>query len=104
SPAQVCDGTQSAATGWPDGNRLPITTYRGYPCWYQPGRDRNLTLKPVYLWGNKDPNNGNAIARVSIESAGYINNHFVNNRDYFEAVSASAQTSPSSPFNGTTGM
>jgi chitodextrinase len=96
----VCDGTQTGV--WPDGNRLPITTYRGYPCWHQPGRDNNLTLKPVYLWGNK--NESNTLASVSIESGGYVANHLLVNRDYYEAISATAQTSPTSPFNGTYGV
>lgn len=99
---QVCDGTQTAATGWPDGNRLPTTTYRGYPCWHQVGRDQNLTLKPMYLWGNITENNSQA--KVSIESDGYANIHVMADRDYYEAVSPSVQTSPTSPFNGTKGM
>src|SRR5262249_27004183 len=34
----------------------------------------------------------------------YVDSHIVSNRDYYNAVSASAQTSATSPFNGSTGM
>jgi hypothetical protein len=33
-----------------------------------------------------------------------VQDHIKPNRDYYDAVSANPQTSPSSPFNGTTGM
>jgi hypothetical protein len=33
-----------------------------------------------------------------------VSDHVKPDRDYYNAVSAAAQTSPTSPFNGTTGM
>ena len=37
-------------------------------------------------------------------SPDYVSNHEQANRDYYNEVSASAQTSTTSPFNGTSGM
>jgi hypothetical protein len=34
----------------------------------------------------------------------YFSNHMQANRDWYNAVSASAQSNPTAPFNGTTGM
>src|SRR6516165_2913909 len=107
--APICDGTYTAAfgDGGHDGNRLPITTYQGYPCWHQPGRDFVGNLKPMYIWNNVW---SDTLAQISMtmENLGgtpdYTVQHELNNRDYFNAVSASAQTSPTSPFNGTSGM
>jgi len=100
--APICDGTQSI-----DGNRAPTTTYRGYPCWHQPGRDFATNLKPMYVWNNAWSDTGAKID-MNVEDLGgspdYTSNHLQANRDYYNAVSASAQTSPTSPFNGTTGM
>jgi hypothetical protein len=96
----TCDGTQGE-----DGNRAPTGTYRGYPCYRQPGRNAAGTLRPVYAWNNKF--SGGATIALGIEAAGgtnYLANHMVADRDYYFAVSANAQTSPTSPFNGTTGM
>jgi hypothetical protein len=96
-----CDGT---ATG--DGNR---PGQMGYPCKRQPGRDVNLNLQPMYVWQNRWSDNG-AIALMEVESGLWgetnpsVADHIKPNRDYYNAVSASAQTSPTSPFNGTTGM
>ena len=93
----LADGTKSI-----DGNRTPIATYRGYPAWHQPGRDANGVLKPLYLWRNRTA--AGTIVRLQLNSGGYMAQEFQANRDYYEAVSANAQTSPTSPFNGTTGM
>ncbi len=95
----ICDGTETA---YADENRSPVTTYRGYRCWHQPGSDGSGALKPVYLWNNR--NASGARVAVSIESGGYIENHFAQNRDWYEAASTSAQSSPTSPFNGTSGV
>lgn len=104
----VCNGSYGA-TGFEgaDGNR---TSWFGYPCWHQPGRDGDGTLKPVYIWNNRNQSG----TKVSMEGGGtgtcanndtdLINCHFRPDRDYFEAVSANAQSSATSPFNGTTGM
>lgn len=104
-----CDGTSSR-----DGNTSPATTYFGYPCWMQPGRapaggnPRYGVLSPIYTWMNVDFSNGNKVP-IAIENPWNATNpsvadHIKANRDYYDAVSASAQSSPSSPFNGTTGM
>lgn len=93
----LADGTRPI-----DGNRTPIATYQGYPAWHQPGRDANGVLKPLYLWGNRTA--AGTIVRLHLNSNGYMAQQFQANRDYYEAVSANAQTSPTSPFNGTTGM
>jgi hypothetical protein len=57
--APICDGTNTAAFGdrGVDSHRLPIETYRGYPCWHQPGRDFAASpaggkLRPMYIWNN----------------------------------------------------
>jgi hypothetical protein len=94
-----CDGTYTGGSFPPvaDGNRAG---QNGYPCWHQPGRDANAVLKPIYIWNNR--NQSGARVAVSIESGGFIDSHLVANRDYFEATGI--QTSPSSPFNGTSGM
>ncbi|MGC4097236.1 MAG: hypothetical protein QM706_08985 [Nitrospira sp.] len=93
----LADGTQAI-----DGNRSPVTTYRGYPAWHQPGRDEAATLKPLYLWRNRTA--AGAFVPLRLNSGGYMSNQFRANRDYYEAVSNNAQISPTSPFNGTTGM
>jgi hypothetical protein len=107
--APICDGTNTAAfgDGGHDGNRQPTTTYRGYPCWHQPGRDFAGNLKPMYVWNNFW---SDTLAQVpmTMEDLGgspdYVPQHEQANRDYYNAVSASAQTSPTSPFDGTSGM
>ena len=93
-----CDGTNSK-----DGNRI-----MGYPCWRQPGRDGLANLQPMYVWNNKWSDTGGKID-MAIENpwnatSPSVDTHIANNRDYYNAVSASAQTSSSSPFNGSTGM
>lgn len=113
--APTCDGTVVTAfqDGGVDANRSTTATYRGYPCWHQAGRDFAPTpaggrLSPIYCWGNTWTDN-NAQASCAIEQAiavgtEYTAEHFVTDRDIFNAVSASSQSSPTSPFNGTTGM
>lgn len=98
-----CDGTSSR-----DGNRSPSSIYFGYPCWRQPGRDFAGNLKPMYVWNNRWSDTGARISMLvanpwSSISPG-VEDHIKPERDYYNAVSASAQTSPSAPFNGTTGM
>lgn len=99
--ANQCNGTDSE-----DGNRTPLATYRGYPCNRQPGRDASGTLKPQYYWNNRW-NDGTAILlSLSCPDQGipnYCSNHIQANRDYYQG-GATTQTSPTSPFNGTTGM
>lgn len=98
-----CDGTSSR-----DGNRTPLTTYFGYPCWRQPGRDFAGNLKPMYIWNNRWSDTGARIdmlvANPWSSIAPDVEDHIKPNRDYYNAVSAAVQTSPSSPFNGATGM
>jgi hypothetical protein len=98
-----CDG--SAAI---DGNRSPKSTYYGYPCHEQPGRMSGDKLSPMYFWNNRWSDNGAKID-VNIENpwgsgAPSVSDHIVEDRDYYGAVSANAQTSTSSPFNGSKGM
>ncbi len=54
-----CDGTQSI-----DGNRTPASTYFGYPCWRQPGRDFAGNLMPMYIWNNAWSDTG---AKIDLE-------------------------------------
>jgi hypothetical protein len=93
----TCDGSQSI-----DGNR---PGKNGYPCYRQPGRTGDRTLRPVYVWNNSYSSGGQWNLRV--ESAGgtsLLASHLVANRDIYQAVSASAQTSNLAPFNGSSGM
>jgi hypothetical protein len=101
-----CNGSSTI-----DGNRPGAL---GYPCWYQPGRAPNGggtsfgSLSPVYAWNNVDASTNGKVA-ISIEnpwntSNPAVSDHIKPNRDYYDAVSASAQTSPTAPFNGTSGM
>jgi hypothetical protein len=106
-----CDGTLTTPFGGivVDGNRTPDTTYRGYPCWHQAGRDRAHVLKPMYFWNNYWADTlGNVFVSAFLNDIGgspdYLTNHIQANRDFYFAVSVSAQSSPTSPFNGTTGM
>jgi hypothetical protein len=100
--APICDGTQSI-----DGNRSPATTNRGYPCWHQPGRDFAANLKPMYVWNNSWADTREKVDMTMEDLGGspdYTSNHVQANRDYYNAVSAQAQTSPTTPFDGTSGM
>lgn len=107
----ICDGTR---VQHPDGNTAPTATYRGYPCWHQPARDFATSpvggnLMPMYAWNNRWSDAPSTKLDLVVETGvsggvDYTLNHLVANRDYFNAVSANAQTSATSPFNGTTGM
>jgi hypothetical protein len=98
----MCGGSNST-----DGNRTPLATYQGYPCFHQPGRDFARNLKPMYAWNNYWLDT-RAKVDLHLQPIGgapnYFSNHFVANRDYYNAVSASAQSSPSAPFNGSSGV
>lgn len=107
-PNAQCDGTLPI-----DGNTSPEATYRGYPCWHQPGHAPAGgspawgTLSPMGFFRNTNVLDGSKVD-VLFEcpwSAGhYCAEHVLANRDYYNAVSATAQTSASSPFDGTTGI
>lgn len=96
-----CDGNAAG-----DGNR---PGQYGYPCKRQPGRDVNGILNPLYFWNNRLGSGG----RVPFECVNHVVtspippqtcvNHVVANRDTYDAVGG-IQTSPSSPFNGSSGM
>lgn len=98
-----CDGSNPK-----DGNRAPASTYFGYPCWRQPGRDFAGNLMPMYVWNNRWSDTGAKIDMLVATPWGTTNpaveDHIKPDRDYYNAVSALAQTSPPTPFNGTTGM
>jgi hypothetical protein len=98
-----CDGTSSR-----DGNRQPTATYFGYPCWRQPGRDFVGNLKPMYVWNNRWADTGARIDMLVANPWGQSNptvqDHIRPERDYYNAVSASAQTSATAPFTGAVGM
>jgi len=98
----ICNGTNAQ-----DGNRGPTSAYMGYPCKHQPGRDNNGLLYPMFAFMNRWTDNG-AKADLVINGGGtspdYSGIHLKQNRDIYNAVSASAQTSPSNPFDGTSGM
>ena len=98
-----CDGTSPL-----DGNRAPASTYFGYPCWRQPGRDFAGNLKPIYVWNNRWSDNG---ARIDLlvanpwgQTSPAVEDHIQAERDYYNAVSDSVQTSPNAPFNGSHGI
>jgi hypothetical protein len=104
-----CDGSRPI-----DGNAAPVSSNYGYPCWMQPGRAPAGgspvygTLSPIYAWMNVAKATGSKVG-ISIDNpwgatAPSVDDHIKANRDYYDAVSASAQTSPTSPFNGTSGM
>jgi hypothetical protein len=110
----TCDGTQNV-----DGNRSPSTTWYGYPCWRQPGRDSFGKYKPMYVWNNFwsdtraqipmnfDDFGGSPPPSCATGASGncdYLQTQIKANREGYNAVSASTQSSPTSPFNGTTGM
>lgn len=95
------DGTTHSCNGvlttYPDGSRSPTATYRGYPCYRQPGRNQSMVLKPIYIWSNTV---GASTAITDIEVTGYgdeqyLANHLQANRDYY--ISGAS-------FNGTSGV
>jgi hypothetical protein len=71
-----------------------------YPCSHQAGRDFAGNLMPIYIWNNVDRVNGSIVNGVSAASTTFV----APNRDFYNAVSTSANTSPTSPFDGTVGM
>jgi len=102
-----CDGNNANTGTFKDNNTSPLA------CWYQPGRAPNGgsnpygRLSPMYMWQNVDQSTGN-IVPLRIQNFGstppFATDVIKANRDYYEAVSKDVQTSPTSPFNGTTGM
>jgi len=96
----VCDGTNPV-----DGN---VNGLNGYPCLAQPGRGNASTfnpgdLYPVVFFGNFNPKTGAKIDG-NFTDQGSVPIHVQADRDYYNAVSASLQSSATSPFNGTTGI
>jgi hypothetical protein len=71
-----------------------------YPCSHQAGRDFAGNLMPIYAWNNVDTVNGSGVDANSDSSNTFV----APNRDYYTAVSTSANTSPTSPFDGTAGV
>ncbi len=96
----LCNGTVTgsgtSAANANDGNR---SGQSGYPCWHQPGRDVNAALRPVYSFMNAS--SGGTRVDMVYNGSG---SHIQANRDYYNAVSASAQSSSSSPFSGASGV
>src|SRR5216684_520596 len=105
-----CDGTVNGpadAVSVIDGNRAPSTTWHGYPCWHQAGRDFSLNYAPMYAWNNYWSDTHGEID-LNLDDAvpgtpDYFNTHLQYNREAYNEVSSFAQASPTSPFNGTTG-
>jgi len=116
-------GTAFNGTGsnWDGGTALGTDTTNGYPCLDQPGRGQgdlitggfpnkvnsttgtihwpNQALEPIYMWNNIGgivPGWGGSI--YADASGGRV----VANRDYYPSASGE-QTSPTSPFNGSSG-
>ena len=124
----ACDGTVTSLSfdgiTFSDGNRTPATSNYGYPCWHQPGRDFAGNYAPMY-WINNKTGGGALVPMVNPDFGGSVPSTFgpppgpcdptstgncdynsfqmKANREWYNAVSASAQSSPTSPFNGTTG-
>lgn len=96
----ACDGTRSV-----DGN---VSGQAGYPCMAQPGRGNASTsnpgdLYPVVFFGNYNPKTGAKIDG-NFSDQGSSPEHVQADRDFYNAVSASLQSSSTSPFDGTTGI
>src|SRR5262245_49580509 len=116
-------GTEFNGTGsmWDGGTGLGTDTTKGYPCLDQPGRGQgdlitggfpnkvnsttgtiywpHQALEPIYIWNNAGgsvPGWGGNI--YSDNTLGRV----VANRDYYPSASG-AQTSPTSPFDGSSG-
>lgn len=108
--AAQCNGTVNGPSDAPvvkDVNRAPTSTNFGYPCWHQPGRDFRGNYKPMYAWNNYWSDTRAQIPLVAPDAGGspdYYSSHMQNNREWFNAVSPSANSNPSFPFAGTTGM
>lgn len=101
-----CNGSKSE-----DGNILS----NGWPCGVQPGRAVPVgttphygVWAPIYAWNNVNNANGAKVDLAISDPWGVSNptvaDHLQANRDFVNAVSANAQTSPTSPFTGATGM
>ena len=117
TPPGFCDGTWtvfgSIFAGLPaDGNRSPNSTYFGYPCLHQPGRDFAGVLRPDYSWDNAWVDDGSYIPFV-YEYTGSAGSaaHFITNRDLYNAGTLTHTTCADNPgnlncapFNGATGM
>jgi len=105
----ICDGTKSV-----DGNTAPEATHRGYPCLAQPGRTEVGgtpswgKLSPIAAFRNINTKDNSKVDIIGTSAAAgspdYFTNHIQEGRDYLNAVSATAQTSATSPFDGTTGI
>jgi PKD repeat protein len=93
----LCDGNNSK-----DGNRSPITTYRGYPCWHQPGRDFRANLLPIYSWNNRWSDTNGRVDLNMEDYGGNFQAQFVQDRDYY--IGVGPQTSQTVPFSGATDM
>lgn len=125
----ACDGSvtngNSGGFSFSDGNRTPSGSNYGYPCWRQPARDTNGNYKPMYAFNNYWGDTGNLLGIVVPDFGGtvpngsyppnnctttssgncdYLTFQMIANREYYNSVSKSAQSSSSSPFSGTTGM
>lgn len=106
--SEQCDGTLGV-----DGNTATTAANRGYPCKNQPGRAPaggspgwgTLSPIPVYLNSNT-ADSAKVDTNFSCPWGGtpYCTEHIQANRDYYNAVSKDAQTTSSSPFDGTTGI
>jgi hypothetical protein len=107
--APQCDGTVAPPSTlvWSlDGNRSPTSTYHGYPCFNQPGRDFQGNIQPYYAANNLFTDNL-AILPMKVAGVGGIIDlfafHMQSQREWFDEVGNTAQTTSSTPFNGTTG-
>jgi hypothetical protein len=112
-----CGNSSSGSTSAWDGNSVAVT---GYPCMDQTGRGQGVLangqaypnmlntvtgtiswlqqeLEPWYVW-NETIASGNVYNLPT-----YNGVLMIANRDFYAQVSASANSSPTSPFNGTTG-
>jgi len=105
-----CDGS-AVNSGW-DGNLSPLSTNYGYRCRYQPGSkagpNGTSELSPIYAWNNSWTDTS---ARVPVNIADAwssdrprVQDHVKPDRDFYDALSNSPQTSKSSPFDGTKGV
>jgi hypothetical protein len=117
APWNACNGTQpwdyapwSSTTPCLDqpgsgpglglGNATPVlASAPGTPCTTAGQCWPNPTLDPIYEAGEVSPNNAPGINVSSDGSSTRV----LSNRDYYAQVSDVAQTSPTSPFNGTSG-
>jgi hypothetical protein len=106
----VCDWATQSSCGWTNGDTYQIR--RAAYCIDQPSRSGGTllsgatpsptgnvgeTLDPSYEWA--DTHTG-ALNHTPMAST---TNLLLNNRDYYYQVSSAAQSTPTSPFNGTVG-